>query len=166
MSAIEARPDGVVRIHFKHPRGCGAAFSDVSVDTFLARLAALVPPPHFNVTRYYGIFANRHAHRNAALAPEPPAAPPRQLALFDVPRNLALADAERTCVVEPSPRRLAWAKLLSRVFEVDLLVCSLCGGRRRIVEAVTHPDKIAEHLRGARAPPRSPPPGQLHLFGS
>jgi hypothetical protein len=49
-------------------------------------------------------------------------------------------------------------------FSIDIHTCSLCGGRRRILEAITHPDKIAEHLRGARAPPRPVPVGQLLLF--
>lgn len=110
LSSIEARHGGVVRIHFSHPRASGATFTDVSVDTFLARLAALVPPPHFNVTRYYGIFANRHAHRKAALAPERPASAPRQLGLFETPRNLRVVQVEGMHETpEPSPRRLAWA---------------------------------------------------------
>jgi len=36
----------------------GAAFADMTVDTFLGRLCALVPPPRFHMTRYYGVFAS------------------------------------------------------------------------------------------------------------
>jgi len=37
-------------------------------DEFLARLGALVPPPGFHPTRYYGVFANRH-HLRARIIP-------------------------------------------------------------------------------------------------
>jgi len=32
----------------------------VTTGTFLGRLCALVPPPRFHMTRYYGVFASRH----------------------------------------------------------------------------------------------------------
>ena len=54
--AVKARPDGQVRVYFKQPTKRGSTFTDISRDTFLARLAALVPPPHFNLVRYYGVF--------------------------------------------------------------------------------------------------------------
>ena len=73
---------------------------------------------------------------------------------------------------EPDPqpdhtntRRRAWAKLLARVFEHDVLICLTCGGPRTIIAAVTDLDvaaTILEHLglpteqpvvHSARAPP-------------
>jgi hypothetical protein len=63
-----------------------------------------------------------------------------------------------------TPRRLSWANLLSRVFAVDVTVCSKCGGRMKVLEVVTDPNAIARLLYGARAPPRPCPPGQLELF--
>ena len=40
------------RIYFKQPTRRGATFTEISRDTFLARLAALVPPPRFQSCSY------------------------------------------------------------------------------------------------------------------
>ena len=67
-----------------------------------------------------------------------------------------------TAVARPRPRRLAWAELLQRVFEVEALRCPRCGARMRILAAIEHPEvarKILECLDlPARAPPLSPAP--------
>jgi hypothetical protein len=53
-----------------------------------------------------------------------------------------------------------WARLLKRVFEIDLEHCPRCGGPLKIIAAIEHPlviAKILAHLGlAARAPPRSP----------
>jgi len=36
----------------------------------------------------------------------------------------------------PQPRRLGWARLLARVFAVDVTLCRKCGGRMRVLEVV------------------------------
>ncbi len=66
------------------------------------------------------------------------------------------------------PRRyLAWAELLRRVFEVDVLACA-CGGRLRFIATIEDPpvvERILRHLglptavphaAAARPPPRGP----------
>jgi hypothetical protein len=158
--AIEALADGRVRVHLKSPSRRGVAFADMSVDTFLSRLCALVPPPRFHMTRYYGVFASHHRLRARVIpsSPQPPA--PAQLSLLFAP---GLPDELRDAT--SPPRRYGWASLLARVFAVDVTVCSKCGGKMRILEVVTDPEAIAELLYGARAPPRPSPPGQLGLFG-
>jgi hypothetical protein len=58
------------------------------------------------------------------------------------------------------PRRLPWAALLQRVFELDALRCPRCGTSMRMVSAFEDPAvarKILEHLAlPARAPPLAP----------
>ena len=157
--AIEALADGRVRVHFKAPSRRGAAFADMSVDTFLSRLYALVPPPRFHMTRYYGVFASRHRLRARVIPSSPQPHAPTQLPLLF---RTALPEGLREATA--IPRRIGWAHLLARVFAVDVTVCSKCGGRMKILEVVTDPGAIAELLHGARAPPRPCPPGQLGLF--
>ena len=71
-------------------------------------------------------------------------------------------DPPEAAVGRPRPRRLAWAELLQRVFEVDALRCPRCGARMRLVAAIEEPEvtrKILECLDlPARAPPLSPAP--------
>jgi hypothetical protein len=57
----------------------------------------------------------------------------------------------------PRPRRLAWAELLQRVFEVDALRCPRCGARMRLVAAIEDPDVARKILACLDLPARAPP---------
>jgi hypothetical protein len=65
-------------------------------------------------------------------------------------------------VGRPRPRRLPWAELLQRVFELNALRCPRCGARMRLLAAIEEPEvarKILECLDlPARAPPLLPAP--------
>jgi hypothetical protein len=56
-----------------------------------------------------------------------------------------------------APRRWPWARLLQRVFGFEVLVCDRCGGRHRVLGAVTEPDAVRRVLvalgLAAEAPP-------------
>ena len=63
--------------------------------------------------------------------------------------------------VDPaSPASVGWARLLKRVFDIDLEHCPQCGGDLKIIAAIEEPAvivRILTHLGlPARAPPRSP----------
>ena len=65
---------------------------------------------------------------------------------------------ERQAEGQPSPaRRIAWADLLKRVFEVDALRCPDCGERMRLIAAITEPDVAGRILECLALPPRAPP---------
>ncbi len=59
---------------------------------------------------------------------------------------------------------MSWAKLLKRVFELDLEHCPNCGGELKIIAAILEApviEKILAHLGlQARGPPRTPARGQ------
>jgi hypothetical protein len=44
-----------------------------------------------------------------------------------------------------SERRLRWAELLKRVFELDALRCPVCDGKMRVLAAITHPEVARPH---------------------
>ena len=54
---------------------------------------------------------------------------------------------------------MSWARLLKRVFKIDMEHCSQCGGTLKIIAAIEHPSVIAKILTHlgllARAPPRA-----------
>ena len=56
--------------------------------------------------------------------------------------------------------RISWARLLKRVFEIDLEHCPNCGGQLKIIAAILEAsviERILTHLGlQARAPPRVP----------
>lgn len=106
---------------------------------FIARLAALIAPPYFHMTRYFGVFATASPMRALVV----PKSPPRR---------------QRPCPAAPRrPARMPWADLLSRVFLADVRTCD-CGGRLRIVTAILDPDATAAIaaallLSGTPSPP-------------
>ena len=61
--------------------------------------------------------------------------------------------------------RSTWAEFLKRVFEIDVLTCPFCGGKRKLIALVTDGKvvrRILEHLglpttAPTLAPARSPP---------
>ena len=44
-----------------------------------------------------------------------------------------------------------------RVFRVDVTVCPACGGRMKVVAALTEPLSIVRYLEGVGLPSRAPP---------
>ncbi len=123
---------------------------------FLRRLAALIPAPYTNLVRYHGIFANRSRFRDRL--PPPPAA--------DDVQKPPPGDDGTTPEVEDDgadvsphrkrPRRLAWAHLLRRVLDIDVLTCPKCDANMVIIAFLTDSNvltKILDHLKLPSTPP-------------
>ena len=53
--------------------------------------------------------------------------------------------------------RRSWATLLARVFRIDVTRCPDCGGRMKIIAALTVPSSTRRCLHGMGLPARSPP---------
>ena len=121
---------------------------------FMQRLAALVPRPRLHLIRFHGVLAP-NAKLRAQVVPQAPE-PPAQAA--------PAADCEATCA-HHRPVRLSWARLLKRVFEIDMEHCPNCGGQLKIIAAILEApviERILTHLGlQARAPPRVPARGDL-----
>jgi hypothetical protein len=109
---------------------------------FVARLAALVPRPRLNLTRFHGVFAPNFRHRKRIVPHHPKGR-------VDSDKPLA---------------PMSWAQRLKRVFDIDISTCPACGGVVRVIACVEEPAliaKILEHIRSqdelvgleARAPP-------------
>ena len=64
---------------------------------------------------------------------------------------------DRDSSAPPCAHRPRWAILLARVFSSDLSACAACGGRLRIVAALTGPASIRTCLEGVGLPAVSPP---------
>ena len=64
---------------------------------------------------------------------------------------------------ESTHRHYAWATLMRRAFEIDVLACPRCGGRLRLIATVKDPREIREVLAGlalsAEPVDRAPPAG-------
>src|SRR5207237_3863539 len=77
----------------------------------------------------------------------------------------ASADANDEPTAAPSARHWAWAALMRRAFDIDVLACPRCGGRLRLIATVEDPDAIRAILAvvavsrkvAGRAPPFAAP---------
>jgi hypothetical protein len=115
-------------------------------EELLEKLAALVPPPRLNLVRYHGVLAANAADRSQIVP-----GPKEQVEALAAPTS----DGERPTAQRR--HRLAWAVLLARVFQFDVTECPTCGGRMKIVAAVTDPGSIGRYLKGVGLPSRAPP---------
>ena len=122
-----------------------------TAEALLLRLCALIPPPRVHLVRYAGIFAP-NARGRAALTGQKkrdanraePAPEPCEPTGADQPTG---ADLLALCKVPPPndptrARRLAWATLLRRTFQIDVLVCPRCAGPMRLISVIEDPAVI------------------------
>ena len=122
----------------------------LSPEELLEKLSALVPPPRLNLVRYHGVLAPNAVDR-AQIVPGPKE---------EVKEEVEMSP-EITSEGDPTPaqrrHRLAWAVLLARVWAIDVTECPACGGRMKVVAAVTDPCSIRRYLEGVGLPARAPP---------
>ncbi len=172
LGRLEALADGRLAYRLKTPWRDGTTHVVMERRELLERLAPLIPPPRAHQVRYHGVLAPCASARDQVV----PAGP----TVLETARLSGEAGVESSrCLSggggspgapsstellgdrsESLPRRIAWADLLKRVFEVDALRCPSCGERMRLIAAITDPcvaRRILECLAlSSRAPPLEP----------
>ena len=145
LDAVTRTDDGQVRLDLKNGRHV-----KMSPRQLMARLAGLVAPPYYNMCRYRGVLAGRHHLRSRIVYDQSGAvSSPEQLSMFE--NKDGREEVARVPKLPATPARIAWSKLLKRVFLIDVEVCGQCGGKMKIDRAVTEPEMIAAYLkRGPR----------------
>jgi len=141
-------PDGRVMYELRHRWRDGTTHVVLEPLELLEKLAALVPPPRFNLVRYHGVLAPA-ARWRPDVVPSDSALQASQLAGCEVCRRKQSGSVR--------PRIYTWAQLMKRVFEVDVLKCESCGGRMRILAAIHSRDAIRDILECLGLPSRAPP---------
>jgi hypothetical protein len=131
---------GQVVLRLKSPYRDGTTHIVMQPLEFMQRLAALVPRPRLHLIRFHGVLAP-NAKLRAAVIPQP------------AQKDSAPAHEHGQAA------RMSWARLLKRVFDIDVERCA-CGGQLKIIAAIEDPVvivRILTHLGlAARAPPRAP----------
>ena len=142
LERLEQDANGDLVYTFTHPWSDGTTGIRLSPVELLEKLAALVPLPRVHLVRYGGCLAP-HSHLRGAIIPTP-----RQQGI----------DEEATDTGSP---RWTWARLLKRVFALDMARCPWCQrGALRMIAAITHGEvirKILQHLKLAADPPPMAP---------
>jgi hypothetical protein len=139
---------GRVMYRYRHPFRDGSTHVVLEPLDFIARLAALVPRPRLNLTRFHGVFAPNFKHR-ARIVPH---------------RSRRVVDSD----IPPAP--MSWMQRLKRVFAIDIETCPECGGKLRVIACIEDPsliEQILGHVQRRPAlthsTPRAPPDSQRAL---
>ena len=121
---------------------------------FIARLAALVPRPRVNLTRYHGVLAPNHRWR-AEVTPAGRGKGKR-----------GTTQTEKSAIERHAA--MTWARRLRRVFDIDVERCVRCGKAVRVIASIEEPaliERILAHVRGkaeastgSLGPPSTGPP--------
>jgi hypothetical protein len=124
----------------------------------LEKLAALVPPPRFNLVRYSGVLAPSSGLRRRII-PVKPAEDPVDEFRCGRHGNHSRKHCEKRdkSNLGMHERRYGWAELLKRVFSVDSLKCERCGAKMRNLCAIHPPEAIKKILDCLGIPSRPPP---------
>ncbi len=125
---------GDVIYRFKKPWSDGTSAIKLTPLELMERLTALVPRPRVHLTRFHGVLGPHYKYRSE-IVPKPKKEQPPQ-----VP-----TDKNK----KPSKQRIPWARLLARVFKIDVETCPHCQGRVKIIAAIEDPAvivNILEHL--------------------
>jgi len=126
-----------LRFTLKTPWADGTTSLMLSPTELIEKLAALVPPPRLNLIRYHGVLAPAAADRSQ---------------IVPGPRSLTEASVsgrgdQATPEAPPRRHRVEWARLLARVFQVDVTTCDACGGHMKVIAALTDPSAIRKSPR-------------------
>ena len=123
LDRLRTLDDGRIGIALKRPWGDRTTHVTMTADTFIARLASLVPRPRKNTLVYFGVLA-AHANGRTGIVPCP------------APERRTRPDA-------------SWAALMKHSFGLDVLKCPRCDGWLQLV-AVLHDReevrRLLEHL--------------------
>ena len=136
---------GRVVYRYKQPFRDGSTHVILEPLDFIAGLAALVPRPRLNLTRFHGVFAPNFRHR-ARIVPHRS----RGSVDSDKPRAPMSWPLSHIPVLRGTGTPVQWMQRLKRVFAIDIETCPDCGGKLRVIASIEDPPLIAKILGHVR----------------
>jgi hypothetical protein len=124
---------GQVVLQLKSPYKDGTTHIVMEPLEFMERLAALVPRPRLHLIRFHGVLAP-----NAKLRSQ----------IVPAPAQRATESSSEDAHAQGAPARMSWARLLKRVFDIDVERCPNCGGALKII-ACPEPSSKGRDRRSA-----------------
>ncbi len=141
---LSLTPSGNIRYQLKTPYSDGTTHVIFEPLDFIAKLAALVPKPRVNLSRFHGVFAPNSKHRVDVTPAKRGKGTPVQWQDDKTP--------------EQRHKAMTWSQRLKRVFNIDVSICEKCGGEAKVIACIEDQaviGKILKHLqsKGALLPP-------------
>jgi hypothetical protein len=150
---VQLNAAGQVELKLKTPWRDGTTHLVMSPLEFMQRLAALVPRPRLHLIRFHGVLAP-----NAKLRP---LVVPQGLHVQEAASEAAVAAECEVESLQARPNRISWARLLKRVFDIDMQHCPNCGaGELKIIAAILERPVIEKILTHLGLDPQPPPRGR------
>ena len=138
LERLQENANGDLLSTFTHPWSDGTTGMRLAPLELLEKLAAFVPLPHVHLVRYGGCLAP-HSHLREAIRP--------------TPRQQGVDGAE----TQRGTPYWTWARLLGRVFHLEMVTCPLSQrGTLRLIAVMTQGAvirKFLRHLKRAADPP-------------
>jgi len=117
-----------------------------------------LPPPRQQLVRYWGYYSNvsRGKRRSAASRRLAGTAEPGD----DTASATGIPTALPTAADEPFRRRarLTWAAIIKKIYEIDPLLCPLCGSQMKIIAFITEYPTVCHILEHIQMPAQRPEP--------
>ena len=108
---------------------------------FIEKLSALVPLPYLNLTRYSGVLAPNSRYPSRIIPG----------------KTGAHIKQEKIENEVPTLQRGSWAKLLARVFMIDVTRCAQCGGEVKVIAVICESSITSKILSSVGLNPQPPP---------
>jgi hypothetical protein len=145
---------GEVIYKFKKPWDDGTTAIKMTPMELMEKLAALVPRPRVHLTRFHGVLGPHYNYRKQIV----PQKPETTMTTPQTPHLTLVTPLGEADKPQATPqKRISWARLLKRVFNIDVSICAKCKGQVKIIAAIEDPKvikKILDHLGLPSTAPR------------
>ena len=153
---LSLNTQGQVVYKLKTPYRNGTTHIVLSPLDLLSRLTSLIPRPRIHLIRFHGVFAP-HCKYRSLVTPEH----------SDKTNKTSRTEQKKA----KKSYSMGWAKMLKRVFDIDIQTCLKCGGQIKIISAI-HSQQVIKRILAhlgenptvlKLAPSRGPPEGEESL---
>ena len=143
--------EGNILYKLKRPWNDGSTHVKFTPEEMIGRLISLVPPPRIHLIRFFGVLAPNAKMRKLVVPAKKEKEKEGEGENGEVSKN-ELEEGK-----EAKRYRIQWARLLKRVFKVEVTRCG-CGGTLKIIAAITTSNAIAKILGHFSLPAEAPVP--------
>ena len=98
-----------------------------------------MPRPKVHLTRFHGVLAPNYKFRKLIVP-----VPDTSIETYEKDNG------------KNTKKRITWAQLLKRVFKIDMETCGSCGGKLKVIAAITETTVIKKILEHLGLPTKSP----------
>ena len=149
---------GKVLFHTKYNKYFKENLKVFTAEDFISELTQHVPPPRKRLIRYYGLYSSRSRQKWKEWEHVARHAPDgwKEAHLDDYAEEKKDDPAENEISVG-LPGKSTWAALIAKVYEIDPLICSQCGGEMKVVAVIMDSVEVKKILKHLVKTGKSPP---------